>query len=114
MARKAAKSKVPKFSKAEVSKIASVLHVIANESRLIIFVEMIRSGEATVTSLAEAAGLSQSGASQHLGKMRDAGLVSFRRDSQTLWYRVVDARVQDLIEVLNRLFCRHGAHPSRH
>jgi hypothetical protein len=37
------KSKVPKFSKAEVNKIASVLHVIANERRLILFLEMIRS-----------------------------------------------------------------------
>ena len=114
MAKKAVKSKAPKFSKAEVSKIASVLHVIASERRLILFIEMIRSGEATVTSLAEAAGLSQSGASQHLGKMRDAGLVSFRRDSQTLWYRVVDARVQDLIEALNGIICRRGAHPPRH
>jgi ArsR family transcriptional regulator, virulence genes transcriptional regulator len=112
MAKKAAKSKAPKFSKAEVSEIKSVLHVIASERRLILFIEMIRSGEATVTSLAEAGGLSQSGASQHLG--RDAGLVSFRRDGQTLWYRIADARVQDLIKALSGIVRRRGAHPPRH
>jgi DNA-binding transcriptional ArsR family regulator len=68
MAKKATKSKAAKFSKAEVSEIASVLHVIASVQRLILFIEMIRSGEATVTSFAKAAGLSQSAASQHLGK----------------------------------------------
>jgi DNA-binding IclR family transcriptional regulator len=52
------------------------------------FAEMIRSGETTLTSLAEAAGISLSAASQHLGKMRKAGFISFRRDSLTLWYRI--------------------------
>jgi DNA-binding transcriptional ArsR family regulator len=113
MAKKVVKSKALKFSKADVSEIANVLHVVANERRLILLIEIIRSGEATVTSLAEAAGLSQSGASQHLGKMRDAGLISFRRDAQTLWYRIADARVQYLIEVLDGLFRQRGYHPSR-
>ena len=48
---------VPKFSTAK-----------ANERRLILLVKMIRSGEATVTSLAEAAGLSQSATSQWVGE----------------------------------------------
>jgi DNA-binding transcriptional ArsR family regulator len=100
------KSIAPKFSKAEVSRIANVLQVIANERRLVLFAEMIRSGETTVTSLAESAGLSLSAASQHLGKMRKAGFISFRRDSQTLWYRISDARVSELIETLDMLFCQ--------
>ena len=63
MAREAVKSKIPRFSKGEVSEIANLLDVIANERRLTLPVEMIRSGETTVTSLAEAAGLSLSAAS---------------------------------------------------
>src|ERR1700687_3587974 len=92
---------VPKLSAAKASKLANVLRVVANERRLILLVKMIRSGEATVTSLAEAAGLSQSATSQHLGKMRAAGLITFRRDAATLWYRVADARILHLIGIVN-------------
>jgi ArsR family transcriptional regulator, virulence genes transcriptional regulator len=88
------KLSLPKLSKAKASKIANVLRVVTNERRLILLVKMIRSGEATVTSLAEAAGLSQSATSQHLGKMRAAGLITFRRDAApTLWYRVAESPV---------------------
>ena len=104
MAKKVTKSKALKFSKAAVGKIANVLHVLANGRRLILIIEIIRSGKATVTSLAKAAGLSQSGASQHLGKMRDAGIISFRRDAQTLSGRIADARIQYLIEAPDGLF----------
>jgi ArsR family transcriptional regulator, virulence genes transcriptional regulator len=95
------KLSLPKLSTAKASKIANVLRVLANERRLILLVKMMRSGEATVTSLAEAAGLSQSATSQHLGKMRAAGLIAFRRDGATLWYRVADARILHLIGIVN-------------
>ena len=38
--------------------------------------------------------------------MREEGLVIFRRDAQTLWYRIADARVKDLLASLHRLYCR--------
>jgi ArsR family transcriptional regulator len=104
MSREAVKIIAPKFSKAEASRIANTLQVIANEKRLILFAKIIRSGETTVSSLAESAGLSLSATSQHLGKMRKAGFISFRRDSQTLWYRISDERVSELIGTLNILF----------
>ena len=62
--------------------------------------------EASVSELAEAVGLSQSALSQHLAKMRDEEIVSFRRESQTLWYRIADPRIAKLLNQLERLFCR--------
>ncbi|MEW6151720.1 MAG: ArsR family transcriptional regulator, partial [Pseudomonadota bacterium] len=50
-------------------------------------------------------GLSQSALSQHLAKMRDEGLVAFRRESQTLWYRIADPRIEQLFATFYRLFC---------
>jgi ArsR family transcriptional regulator len=38
--------------------------------------------------------------------MREEGIVAFRRDSQTLWYRIGDARAEELLATLHRLFCR--------
>jgi ArsR family transcriptional regulator len=82
-----------------------MLSALANERRLLILCKLIECGEANVNSLAEAVGLSQSALSQHLAKMREEGLVTYRRESQTLWYRIADPRIKDLLVTLHRLYC---------
>ena len=56
-------------------------------------------------ALAEAVGLSQSALSQHLAKMREEGIVTYRRESQTLWYRIADPRTETLLGHLQQLYC---------
>lgn len=85
--------------------VAAILRAVANARRLIILCRLVEWGEATPTALAAAAGLSQPALSQHLAKMRAEGLVAFRRESQTLWYRIADPRVERLFTVLHREFC---------
>lgn len=89
----------------KATEVAAVLRALANERRLMILCRLAEKGEANVTMLAEAVGLSQSALSQHLAKMREEGIVTFRRESQTLWYRIADPRVGGLLEALYRLFC---------
>lgn len=88
------------------AEVASILHMLANERRLMILCRLVEWGEANVTSLASAVGLSQSALSQHLAKMRDDGIVAFRRESRTLWYRIADPRIEELFAALHGLFCR--------
>jgi ArsR family transcriptional regulator len=38
--------------------------------------------------------------------MREEGIVAFRRESQTLWYRIADPRIEQLFATLHALFCR--------
>jgi ArsR family transcriptional regulator len=90
----------------KAAQVAGMLGALANERRLMILCRLVECGEANVGSLAEAVGLSQSALSQHLAKMRREGLVAFRRDGQTLWYRIADPRVEELFATLHRLFCR--------
>ncbi len=52
--------------------------------------------------------VSASRASQHLAKMRDEGIIGFRRESQTLWYRITDPRIEALMAELHRLYCRQA------
>jgi DNA-binding transcriptional ArsR family regulator len=85
---------------------ADMLRALANERRLMILCKLVEWGEANVTQLAEAVGLSQSALSQHLAKMREEGILAFRRDAQTIWYRIADARTEELLATLHRLFCR--------
>src|SRR5262249_18714259 len=86
--------------------VAGILRALANERRLMILCELVECGEANVGALAEAVGLSQSALSQHLAKMREEGLITFRRESQTVWYRIADPRVEQLFATLHKLFCR--------
>ena len=71
-----------------------------------ILCKLVEWGEGNVTMLAEAVGLSQSALSQHLSKMRDEKIVDYRRESQMLWYRIADPRVEQLFATLHGLFCR--------
>ncbi|QHO75710.1 transcriptional regulator [Bradyrhizobium sp. CCBAU 051011] len=86
--------------------VAGVLRALANERRLVILCKLVERGEANVNSLAETVGLSQSALSQHLAKMREEGLVTYRRESQTLWYRIADPRIEDLLATLHTLYCK--------
>ena len=95
----------PETFEKQAGEVASVLRAIANERRLMILCRLVECGEDNVSSLAEAVGLSQSALSQHLAKMRDEGLVTFRRESQTLWYRIADPRIEQLFATLHKLFC---------
>lgn len=95
----------PEVMEARATEVAAILRALANERRLIILCRLVECGEANVNTLAEAVGLSQSALSQHLAKMRAEGLVTFRRESQTLWYRIADPRIEELFAMLHKLFC---------
>ena len=84
---------------------AQLLKLLANEKRLVILCFLATRGEMPVSALAEALNLSQSALSQHLAKLRRDGLVQFRRESQTLHYRLADPRAVRMLVVLKEIFC---------
>lgn len=96
---------VPVVIDRNVSEVAAVLRLLGNERRLVVMCRLIEDGEMTAGALAEVAGLSQSAMSQHLARMRDDGLVTFRREAQTIWYRIGDPRLEKLIGTLHALYC---------
>lgn len=83
---------------------AAVLAAMANAKRLLVLCHLV-DGEKSVGDLAAIAGISQSALSQHLAKLRAEGIVTFRREAQTLFYRVHDARSERLLMVLRDIFC---------
>ena len=103
---------VAEFEKNAVE-VANILRALANERRLMILCQLVEYGEATVGSLVEEVGISQSALSQHLGKMRNEGIVTFRRESQTIWYRIADQRIEQLFATLHRLFCRKASRSKK-
>ena len=77
---------------ANASLVANILRTLANERRLMILCKLAEWGEASVSGLSEAAGLSQSATSQHLAKMRDEGLVEERLNGGTTGHGTTPAR----------------------
>ena len=81
---------------------------IAHEHRLELL-EALAQGERSVETLADCAGLSIANASQHLQRMRRAGLVETRREGKFIYYRLSDNAVLDLISALAHIGERHVA-----
>jgi len=93
------------FMQQGAARAAALLRVVGNEHRLLVLCLLIDRGEASVGTLLEQVELSQSALSQHLARMRDEGLVAFRRDAQTLYYRIADPAVEQLVAALKAIFC---------
>ncbi len=84
---------------------AQLLKLLGNEKRLLVLCFLTARGEMTVGELVGVVKLSQSALSQHLARLRADGLVTFRRTSQTLHYRVADKRALRIIQVLKEIYC---------
>lgn len=83
---------------------AALLKVLANENRLMIMCTLI-GGEMSVGELNERVPLSQSALSQHLASLREAGLVSTRKEAQTVYYTLQGDEAQKIIAVLQSIYC---------
>lgn len=81
-----------------------LLKSISNQYRLMILCHL-GDQELSVTQLNEKIELSQSALSQHLAKLRNEGLVSTTRNSQTIYYRVINPVALKIIKVLYDEFC---------
>ena len=90
---------------AHAAEVAVILRELANEKRLLILCRLVEAGEMRVNDMVAATCLSQSALSQHLARLRGEKLVTYRRDGQTLWYRIADPRIEDLMAQLHRIFC---------
>jgi DNA-binding transcriptional ArsR family regulator len=83
----------------------ALLKQLANANRLMVLCHLV-SGEKTVGELAEAVGLSQSALSQHLAKLREAGLVESDKRGLSVYYRICSMEAQALLSVLHLIYCR--------
>lgn len=89
---------------ASAGKAAALLRNLGNEKRLMILCQL-GDGELPAGALQEPLGLSQSALSQHLAVLREAGIVSTRREAQTIFYRIADPAAVKVIETLAAIFC---------
>jgi len=82
--------------------IVKVFENISAASRLAILL-VIGEGEACVCHLEAVLGKRQAYISQHLMALRDAGIITPRRDGRFIYYRITDRGLFDLIRNAARL-----------
>jgi ArsR family transcriptional regulator, virulence genes transcriptional regulator len=87
---------------------ASVLRALAAPNRLRI-VHLLGSGPREVNEIAQALGLSQAAASQHLAAMRSVGLVDAVRDGRTARYQLTDIQVLNACDLMRDVLVRRLA-----
>ncbi len=81
--------------------VASLFKAMGHDGRLTILCHL-RSGEKNVSELEALLSSRQAIVSQQLARLRMEGLVVARREGQTIHYRLADARVAAILDLLAR------------
>ena len=87
---------------------AAFLKTLAHEGRLMILCHL-GTGEKSVGELESLLETRQAAVSQMLARLRDEGLVNTRRDGKTIYYRLADKDITEVIRLLYRQFCGPAA-----
>ena len=90
-----------------VGEAAGFLKALANDQRLLVLCSLL-GGRLSVGEINDRVRLSQSALSQHLSVLRDAGLVTTERESQTIYYTLTPGPAVQVMEVLYSAFCEPG------
>ena len=83
---------------------SALLKALSNRHRLVIICQLIEK-ERSVGELAELLRIRDSTVSQHLALLRKDGLVTARRDGQTIWYAIGSKPARELVRTLYRTYC---------
>lgn len=81
---------------------AKMLKALADETRLHIL-DFLQDGERCVCEIVPYIGTSQSNVSQHLRVLKDATLVTDRREGRSIYYSVVDERIFACLDTIETI-----------
>lgn len=87
-----------------ITRASNFMKGLASKHRLMILCQLAE-GEQTVTDLIKKTGMAQTSMSQHLGKLRQEGIVTFRRDHRKLYYSIAHTEAFKIMEILYNAFC---------
>ncbi|MDX2139386.1 MAG: metalloregulator ArsR/SmtB family transcription factor [Chloroflexota bacterium] len=91
---------------------ARIAKAVANPHRLEL-VDLLAQGERSVEELANEAALSIANASQHLQALREAHLIIARKQGLRVYYRLADATVYQLVQLIRQIAERQLAEVER-
>ena len=87
-----------------IREASAAMQAMAHPLRLKILC-LLGNQELSVLEIVDAVGTSQSNISQHLGVLRDHGILEARKNANRVFYRIGDARVLQMIALTRQIFC---------
>jgi len=94
----------PEHMATAAGKASELMKTLGHRDRLMVLCHLI-SGEKAVGQLAELLDIPQSPLSQHLARMRKEGLVTTRREAQTIYYSMASREATRMVELMHEMFC---------
>ncbi|WP_036729027.1 MULTISPECIES: helix-turn-helix transcriptional regulator [Peptoniphilus] len=79
---------------------ADILKGIANPIRLCLVKKIFENGSCNVSFFTDCMEVSQSNISQHLAKMRDLGILDYKKDGKNVNYFIKNEKINEIIKVL--------------
>lgn len=83
--------------------VSGLLKLLSHPNRLLVACEMME-GERSVSQIEAFTGVKQPNLSRDLARMRDAGLVTTRREAKQVFYRLADHRIEALMRAMCAAF----------
>ena len=94
----------------DLDRAVTLFHALSDETRLSI-IEMLRDGERCVCELQDELDAAQSRLSFHLRVLKEAGLVSDRRDGRWSYYTIVPEALTEVHDLAVAMQPKKGALP---
>src|SRR5512140_1976655 len=87
-----------------INEASAAMQAMAHPLRLKILC-LVNNQELSVLEIVDAVGTTQSNISQHLGVLRDHGLLAARKEANKVFYSIPDSRILKMIALTREIFC---------
>lgn len=88
------------IKKEDLEKKAEILKVLAHPSRLCILFKLLKIGESNVSNMQYCLCEPQSTVSQHVAKLKSAGIIEGKRKGTEIIYKISNKEIEKLLETL--------------
>lgn len=95
----------PEDMKKQATQASGFLKSLANPNRLMLLC-LLTQGEMCVSEIHNHLDISQTALSQHLARLREEDIVTYRRDHRTLYYSIKNPYVAEIVNVLYKIYCQ--------
>ena len=95
-------------------RIAALATELSSPVRVRVLVHLLREGEARFGELSQSLGVAESLLANHLGRMRDRGLLAVDKNGRTTTYRVSGPQLADTLQAVLRAIDDPVGEPAQH
>src|SRR5579875_3245911 len=93
----------------DATEIRSRFFRVLGDPKRLKILEFLLDGEKSVGAIVEHLQAPQGRVSNHLACLRWCGFVATRREGRSVYYRLADARVRDLLRLADSMICDNAA-----